>query len=434
MSATRAPIDATLLAGFQHGDEKALERIFREEYPTLAAEAADASGEPAAAPRIVEGAFVDAWRSHERFLTPDALEDFLRRTVHERAVRDRSRRAAAHRVSAHNGEGAAGGNGHATNGHATNGHATTGHAAGGHAAPASVDEVWAHLATVIHAPPPDAAHAAQVRAEVARHDAAAHVSDIAKPRPWRLTIAAVIAAFALLSVIGWWLDRASLVARVDTAFNSTEVRTLSTQRGQRAELTLLDGTSARLGASSRLIVPPGFEEIRAVKVDGYASFTPAKGIDLPFVARAGLATVRTTDATFDVAARAEDEPAVVRVREGTATATVGDETRTLQAGSALAIGTDGRMTTPSATMMEEAFAWTDGRLAIVNRPLRQVLPMLNDWYRLQIIVPDSSVLSRAATMRASLDSPTDAMAAVESSAGVTIKYEGKLLVLRDGPR
>ncbi|HEU4564521.1 MAG TPA: FecR family protein, partial [Gemmatimonadaceae bacterium] len=306
MSAPFAPIDRDVLTGFRGSDEHALEQIFRSEYAALTELAAAESGEPASAARIVEGAFVDAWNTRERLESPAALEDFLRREVHTRAVREKSRRAAAHRLSSFEG----------------------GAARAGQTGPATVDEAWSHLEGVLHAPPPDTRRSARLVAEVTRRDAAEHVAAIAKKRSWVVPAAAIVAAVIVLSVLGRWLDRASRVAQVDSALASPDVRVVSTQLGQRATATLLDGSEAQLAPDTKLTIPPGFaEKLRAVKLEGAASFTVAPGSQLPFIVRAKGVRITATGTAFDVSAFPDDQSVIVRVREGEVQVKVGEAAR-----------------------------------------------------------------------------------------------------------
>ncbi|HEU4565501.1 MAG TPA: hypothetical protein VFS05_12655, partial [Gemmatimonadaceae bacterium] len=95
------------------------------------------------------------------------------------------------------------------------------------------------------------------------------------------------------------------------------------------------------------------------------------------------------------------------------------------------IAADGAFTAPSDVAREEGLGWTEGRFAAVDRPLREVVPLLRRWYKITMTVPDTSIMARAATVRAPLDSPKDALAALEAQARVVVTYQGKQMVLRD---
>jgi transmembrane sensor len=230
----------------------------------------------------------------------------------------------------------------------------------------------------------------------------------------------------------WWVDRAGEDLRITRALASEDVRVLSSGRAQQAVITLDDGSKVTLGAESKLTVPPGFgEEFRAVQLDGTASFTAASGQETPFQVRAHNAAIKATGTVFDVRAYETDSAVIVRVREGEVTVRVADTSRTLAAGRALAVAKDGSMREPSAQAVGEALGWTEGRLVIADRPLREVLPQMVRWHGLQIHVPDSSLLDRRVTMNAALASSREAIEALEQSAGVKFGYAGQVMILRD---
>lgn len=415
MPATFTPIDRAALDSFRQGDEQALEQIFRREYDALVVLATEESGEPHVAPRIVEGAFAEAWEGRDRFASSAGLEAFLRQAVHQRAVREKTRHAAAERIRQHN----------ATKGAVANGHNHT-------AAPASADEAWHQLHAVLHPPQVDGAQAARMRAAVARHDAAAHMTVIAQKRSWVIPVAVGVVVAAILLGIGWWLKTAGAVREVERAFAGGELRELMTNPGERAKVTLLDNTEVQLAADSRLSVPATFDRIRAVKLGGGAAeFVVAPGNPIPFTVLAGKAKIVVTGTTFDVSRFPVDSVVTVRVREGTVEVRVGETVKALAANQALQIAADGAMSAPSTDAVDEAFSWLDGQFTMANRPVRDVLPMLDRWYRLSIKVGDSSALGHQATVRAALDAPRSALTALETSGGVVVQWEDKDLVLRD---
>jgi ferric-dicitrate binding protein FerR (iron transport regulator) len=71
---------------------------------------------------------------------------------------------------------------------------------------------------------------------------------------------------------------------------------------------------------------------------------------------------------------------------------------------------------------------------MVDRPLREVLPALRRWYDLAVDAPSPALLDRRVTVRAPLGSSRAALAALDSSAGITYAWEGRRLVLRERSR
>jgi ferric-dicitrate binding protein FerR (iron transport regulator) len=411
MTASFPPIDRAVLTGLHSGDEQALERVFRDHYAGLTSEARAELDDPVSAPRIVERAFVRVWEERDRFQTPDDLESFLHRAVHEGAVRERSRQAALHRFEAFEGV------------HITKDTAVK--------EPPPVGDAWAHVVSALHAPPPDAQAVSHGRLDRSRHMAAEHVAAVAKNPPWvvPVTLGAVLAIIVFGSL--WWVDRVSAEAAVDRALAASDVRVLSSKPGQRATLTLGDGSGVVLGADSKLYVPARFgADVRAVRLDGTATFNAASKSGDDFQVRAGNTTVTATGTEFGVSAYPGDDAVTVRVTEGQVAVKTAGDSRTVAAGSAVVVARNGGISEPAKPALDQALGWMDGRLVVTNRPLREVLPQVARWYALKLEVKDSALLARPVTMNAGLESSKDAINALESSAGLKFGYEGKTMVLR----
>ncbi|MGZ8376340.1 MAG: FecR domain-containing protein [Gemmatirosa sp.] len=412
-----APIDREVLTNLRLGDEQALERLFRSSYPQLADKARAELDDPSFAPRVVEGAFLRAWAERAQFETPESLERFLQRSVHEGAVREKSRRAALHRFEQR--EGVKPG--------ATGAH---------HAAPADVpvDAAWAHVSAVLHAPPVDAEHDAHVRHEHSRHEAAQHLASVAKRPPWMAPVLIAVLLTAAFTVGMRWMDRAGGDVAVNNALSSPDLRVRLTRPGERAALTLTDGSRAVLGADSKLSIPPSYgERVRALSLEGAASFTVQDGNARPFHVRTPQAMVTAVGTVFDVRAFPQDARTQVRVREGSVTvkAREGTDVRTLAAGSVTEVRADGSIHDVAAAARDAAFGWADNRLVLRDRPLREAIEEARRWFGLTLLVPDSALLSRPVTVDAELGASRALLAQLEKTGRLTFGYENQRMVLRD---
>ena len=110
---------------------------------------------------------------------------------------------------------------------------------------------------------------------------------------------------------------------------------------------------------------------------------------------------------------------------------VGDSTHALLPPHALVVSRSGAVREPTPEEVEEATSWGDKTLTISNRQLRDVLPQLKRWYGVDIKVPDLPLLDRPVTMKVSLDSPKEAITAVEQAAHVQFGYNDKTMVFHD---
>jgi ferric-dicitrate binding protein FerR (iron transport regulator) len=397
-------------------DPRALEDYFRAHFSELATEAKshlDDAG--SSAPRVVEGAFRHAWEERQRFQTPQELDAFLHDEVRHGAAREKSRRASLHHFDPHGGS-------HTTGSH---GAATT-----------DVEQSWGHLARTLHfTPDTDTAAQEEVAAHL-RHDAAGHVAELAKKRSWKIPIAIVVVAAIIVGSGIWYVDRLGDEGAITGALASPDARPHVAATAQLAIVTLDDGTRVELTPESKLIVPKQFGDVmRAVKLDGEATFTVTPGQKRAFEVRAGNNTkVLVTGTILTVRSFSSESTVVVYLKEGSASVSrVGssDSAHVVTAGHALELTKSGAVRQPSAAELEEATSWNEHTLTIANRALRDVLPQLRRWYGVDIKVLDLPLLDRPVTIQASLDSPKEAITAVEQSANVKFGYDDKTMVFRD---
>ncbi len=409
MPATSQPTDQPY--GQLITDQQALERLFRALYAKLVDDAKLRLGDAApAAPRVVSKAFHLAWQDRKRFHSQDELEAFLGAQIHHGATREISRRAGLHRMDHHEGLGGGHKEKHVT------------HEMG-------VDEAWDRLQHMLQGGAPEAYRA---RASTARHEAAGHVAQLARPFNWKPVI--IIGAVGLTAGLGvmWWVNSAGEDRAIDNALNGPNVRTYETSYSQQVNVTLDDGTTARLGPESKLTVPERFGVgLRAVKIEGTASFDVTRMGDPPFEVRNGGVVVTARGTKFTVKKFRDDSSLVVHVTEGAVDVRHGEEIRNVGNGMSAMVSDAGVMGVPTAEELSEASTWAEGVVTIVGRDLRYVVPKLKRWYGLDIKVPNVALLDRKVFLSAAANSPKEAIMSVEKSAGVKFTYVGENMVFED---
>jgi ferric-dicitrate binding protein FerR (iron transport regulator) len=188
-----------------------------------------------------------------------------------------------------------------------------------------------------------------------------------------------------------------------------------------------------LAPDSKLFVPTDFgNKIRPVKLDGAASFDVAPGKPGDFRVYMRNAVVSAHGTKFIVSARWGDTAVLVKVTEGTVGLDVGKSfNKTVNAGQTVLIESGGNVRDATADEAEEAASWADGKLTMIKRPLRDVLPQLLRWYNQDVSVRDLKLLDKTATVRTSLDSSTAAINEVAKSSGLSVTREAGRLVLVD---
>jgi ferric-dicitrate binding protein FerR (iron transport regulator) len=390
-------------------DEEALRRVFLAEFPALAAEARSDLGPDAAvlSTKVVEGAFVRAWDARAQLTTPEALHKFLVDDVHHASARALSRRAAAHRL----------GGDAAHSAHAT--------------AETTPEQSWAHIQHALHGE----AHSPKALAEAAaisRHEAAEHIVDVTREKPLWAILAVGAAVLAALIGVVLWIDLLDADAKIARAVNAGDSRVVSSVPAQVGIVSLDDGSKVRLAPESKLTIPKNYgPELRAVKLEGAASFEVAPGQPKDFRVLARNTAVVAKGTSFTMRAYPNDPALTVVVDEGAVEIRKDKEKSPLAAGAALFIPDSGagRPATPDERI--EADGWKKGTLAITKQPLRNVLPQLKRWYGLNIMVQQPKLLERPVSMVVSLDSSRAAIRAVEASTGLEFGYIGQNMVFKE---
>ena len=394
----------------------ALHKVFDAEFQNLLAQARQELGDAISlAPRVAEGAFVRAWDARGRLQTHDQLKQFLRDDVKAASARALARRANI----------ASSGGG---------GDQISLKTAEQIAAATAVDPKvsWSHVIAAIHLDP-QAAQAEKLTAEEMRAETAERLEHATRAGISGKTAFAIGAAIVIVAVAGvMWFNRMSTELAVANAMSSTDGRVTASPYGQIGKVTLSDGTEVTLAPDSKLFVPTVFgDKIRPVKVDGAASFVVAEGADdFRVYTRNAIVTAKGT--SFVVSTRYSDTAVVVKVTDGSVDVRVGKGASTrIGANQASVITGAGAISAASAEEADEASAWVNGQLVMVDRPLKDILPALLRWYNVDATVRDLSLLEKKATLRTSLESGDAALAEVAKSAGLTLTKEGTRNVLVD---
>ena len=393
-------------------DEQALRRAVGQHGEALVAAATRRLGDSAfLAPRVVEQAFVHAWHARADVTSEAALAEFLDEDVERGAARALSRQMAARRL-----------------GHVA---VTSTHAGSGHARPDGrwdPDVAWSHVLEGARADS-RSARAHEQAAAIAHHDAAVHIAEATRPGSWvkpvafgALTVGAAIAGVWLIDSIG--ADR-----RLLAAVTNGPGRTVEAAAGQIGALELADGSRATFAPGTQLFIPQEFgPDLRAVRVNGAARFTVASGQERPLTVVVGPATVTATGTAFTVRAYPGDGGATIVLHEGAASVRRGDVTRPLAPGQAVFVPDSAPVRDATAGQRAELVAWTENAYVASDRRLGDVLEDFQRWYRTRILIAHPELLERRVSVRASLDSVRQAIAAVEREADVKFGYVADKMV------
>ena len=210
---------------------------------------------------------------------------------------------------------------------------------------------------------------------------------------WRAAAAvAAIAAVLVMAKLTGSLDRILPSRRIAVA-----ERTITTHPGERAQITLSDGSRITLASESTVQYPADMSgSRREVTLSGEAMFAVAHDAARPFIVRAAGAMVKDVGTTFDVRAYPGEPQVRVVVVEGSV-----DLGGSKPAGprQRLRRGELGRRDTHGTIeikMVDPAryIAWTEGRLRFDETPMREVAVQLTRWYGTPVIIADSALSTR----------------------------------------
>ena len=250
-----------------------------------------------------------------------------------------------------------------------------------------------------------------------------------------MTALYLVGAVAVVAGILYGLFRETPEGKLSRYLKRDESSEVISKFAQVGSITLDDGTKVTIGADSRLRTPPGFNtDVRGVRVVGTASFDVAQQGELPFEVRLGEVAVQATGTRFAVNFDTATTTAMVRVDEGTVNVRFGRTVRPVATGKALEVDGAGNMREPEKTALDEALAWTSGRLIVVDRPLRQALEQTRRWYGIALIPNDMALMDRKVSVDAPLDSSKVMISELERTGNMVFGWEDKTMVLYDASK
>lgn len=226
---------------------------------------------------------------------------------------------------------------------------------------------------------------------------------------------------------------------------------IATERGERREVVLEDGSVVQVDPQTRLTVRFNESQRRVVLEQGRAFFRVARNPHRPFRVEAGDTTVRAIGTAFGVDRRAQDQ-LVVTVSEGKVAVSstngapshptvVSDSlpgTRPAQAQGGIVLtaneqvilDTTGSPQPVRAVDSRRELAWAQGRLVFKNDTVARVIAEFNRYNRVQLAVTDAALAARPITGVFDAANPEGFIAFLQSAAPVHIERDdGRSIVI-----
>lgn len=245
----------------------------------------------------------------------------------------------------------------------------------------------------------------------------------------RMAIASCVVAIAVVAD-----------ARLRTGDETLE-REYVTAPGQRATVSLVDGTRVYLSVDTKLRVLRGYgTRSRGVELEGEAYFIVRHNAGSPFVVRTARGTARDLGTEFAVRNYAKEPYLQVVV----ATDSVelfnnppndsGAKLVRLRPRDRATIDDRHHMTVVAGVPLEQYVSWTRGRLVFDDEPVGAVIAQLERWYDLQITITEPSLGRERVTISFETESADEALSALAKVLDVRMTRTGRSVRLASDSR
>lgn len=193
--------------------------------------------------------------------------------------------------------------------------------------------------------------------------------------------AAVLAGAAVSTAVHLSSGRAAPDAEL-----AKDCFTVFSDKGQRSNATLPDGTKVWLNSHSKITYPRDYGVCeRVLSLTGEAYFEVAKDSAKRFLVNAGEMTVEALGTAFNVKAYDEDREIVTTLFSGSAQATVSDRTLTLKPEQYATFDRERRvLTSRTAENVSYAAMWRDNELSFDRQTMDEIAVMFNRLYNVTI--------------------------------------------------
>lgn len=208
-----------------------------------------------------------------------------------------------------------------------------------------------------------------------------------KPKDLFLSTLKYAAAIAVLVISTWWLTTAIHHSNLDT-----EMNTLYVPPGQRACLTLHDGTTVWLNAKSTLIYPSHFSnKKREVFLVGEAFFEVSKNEDTPFSVNVKDVSVKVLGTEFNILGYPEAKYIQTSLLTGSIEITNNTTNKTLKLQPNQEVVVIDNKMEVSNIKQHTYFLWKDGIYSFEQETFSNIINKLELYYDIKIIVKSPEI-------------------------------------------
>ncbi len=217
--------------------------------------------------------------------------------------------------------------------------------------------------------------------------------------------------------------------QTELAQNEITWHEIQSPAGMRSHVVLPDGTDLWLNAESRIKYSiPFSRENRQVELSGEAFLKVVKNKNVPFIVRAGTATVKVLGTQFNVKAYPEDEQLEVALAEGSVefTGTTADGKKaaaTLVPNDYLAMNIATGKVRLENKNLSKHISWVKNTIIFDETPMPEVAKTLERWYGVKVVIADAEINKYRFTTTFENESLFRVLELLElSSPAIKIKY------------
>lgn len=199
----------------------------------------------------------------------------------------------------------------------------------------------------------------------------------------------IAAVFAITVACGTYFYK-SEIRKIGEAMN-----TITVPAGQRANLTLPDGTNVWLNARTKMCYPAAFTgNKREITLDGEAYFEVTHNVDKPFVVQTNKCNVEVLGTKFNVEAYGDSEDFCTSLMEGAVRVSdkeVPSETILLSPNHKVSLK-NGQLST-SLISDFDVFRWKEGLICFRNMNFEQLMLRFEKCYGIRIVVQNKRLVN-----------------------------------------
>lgn len=225
----------------------------------------------------------------------------------------------------------------------------------------------------------------------------------------------LVAASVLIILTSGYLTHDRYMVNQETeSIDELAVKEFITSDGEKATYKLSDGSRVILHAGSRLEVPVNFnKESRDIFLDGEAYFEVTHDPEKPFIVNSEKAYTRVLGTKFLVQAwskKGRNLEVIVeegRVAMGVKKSLLSEDQQevTVSRNQKGLLTSNQDFSVTEVTDISWYLGWIEGRLISKDRQLGEILPLLEQWYAVNIKTEDKEILKRKLTAEINYSQP-----------------------------